>query len=201
MLTAMNDPGTLLAETRRQTGLSLRELAHLADVSFTTVARIESGAIDPTVGTLRRIMEAAGYNLRLVTEASPRQRPTLADLARATMATPSGERPDWTRLRALLDYLALHPDDVWRAITPRPQPTSRLMGALLAAITEKLADDHGLPRPGWTRTAPKMKPDWTAPGTARMRAEQRARTPHQLLERGLVIDERSLWRQRETVGA
>jgi hypothetical protein len=89
----------------------------------------------------------------------------------------------------------------WRfAITPRPHPRSRLMDALLAAIAEKLADDNGLPRPGWTRTAPKMRPEWVAPGTPRMQAEYRRRAPRQLLERGLVIDGQSLWRDRATVG-
>jgi hypothetical protein len=39
-----------------------------------------------------------------------------------------------------------------------------------------------------------------AAGTPRMRAEPRARAPHQLLDRGFSIDERSLWRGRETVG-
>jgi hypothetical protein len=76
-----------------------------------------------------------------------------------------------------------------------------LTKALLAGIAEKLADDHGLVRPGWTWTAPKMSPEWELPGTPRMRAERRAHAPKQLLDRGLVIDESSLWRDRESVGA
>jgi len=76
-----------------------------------------------------------------------------------------------------------------------------MMDALLAGMAEKLADDHGLRRPGWTRTAPKMKPEWVASGTPRMREEQRKHAPRQLLDRGLVIDERSLWRDREVTGA
>ena len=196
----MEEARTIVAEARHAAGLSIRELARLADISFTTISRIESGESDPTVGMLRRIVEAAGRSLRLSAEPSPQPRRTLADLSSAFTQTPTGERPDWTPLRAFLDHLALHPQEVARAITPRPHTTSRLMDALLAGIAEKLADDHGLPRPGWTRTAPKMKPAWTAPGTPRMREEQRERAPSQLLDRGLVIDERSLWRDRETVG-
>jgi hypothetical protein len=74
------------------------------------------------------------------------------------------------------------------------------MDALLAGIAEKLADDNQLPRPGWTHTAPKMRPEWTPPGTPRMRDQYRESAPRQLLERGLLIDESSLWRDRATVG-
>jgi transcriptional regulator with XRE-family HTH domain len=199
-LTSMEEAQSVVAEARAASGLSIRELASLAGVSFTTVARIESGDVDPGVRTLRKILSAAGLDLRLTTEPSKSRRATLASLADAVTTGPTGERPDWTRLRALLDRLALEPEQVQAAITPRPHPRSHLMDALLAGIAEKLADDYGLPRPGWTRNAPKMRPEWVAPGTPRMHAEFRRRAPKQLLERGLVIDEQSLWRDRSTVG-
>lgn len=182
-------------------GLSIRELARLADVSFTTVSRIESGEVDPTLGTLMKIVAAAGCDLHVATEPALQRPIRLADLADAVTHTTSGDRPDWTRLRSFLDHLALNPDQVGAAITQRPRPASRLMDALLAGIAEKLADDNGLARPGWARTAPKMKPPWSAPGTARMQDQQRRRAPQQLLERGLNIDEQSLWRDRRTVDA
>jgi transcriptional regulator with XRE-family HTH domain len=198
-ITPMEIASSLVAEARHEAGASLRELARLAGVSFTTISRIEAGDIDPTVGMLRRILAAAGRDLRLATDPLPTRR-SLAELANAVSNSPSGERPDWTRLRALLDYLALHPDEVSHAISSQPHTDSRLMKALLAGIAEKLADDHGLLTPGWTWTAPKIKPEWSLPGTPRMRANQRANTPRQLLKRGLVIDETSLWRDRKTVG-
>jgi len=196
MLTPMDQAQTLVATARREAGLSLRELARLADVSFTTISRIELGEMDPTVGTLHQIIEATGSTLHLSSEPSPRKHPALSDLADAV----TRERPDWTSLRSFLDYLARHPEAVAAAITQRPRTSTRLMAALLAGIAEKLADDHGLPRPGWTHTVPKMRPEWSPPGTPRMRDEYRRRTPPQLLDRGLVIDESSLWRDRTTVG-
>ena len=59
----MEEAQTLVAEARRAAGLSLRELARLAGVSFTTISRIEAAEMDPTLGTLRRILEAAGSGL------------------------------------------------------------------------------------------------------------------------------------------
>jgi transcriptional regulator with XRE-family HTH domain len=200
-LTTMETAQSLVGQARYEAGLSLRELAHLAGVSFTTISRIEGGDTDPTVEMLRRILAGAGQTLVMTTEPAARAGVSLAALAEAFNVGPAGERPDWTRLRAFTDHLALHPDEVPGAIAQQPHAESRLMRALLAGMAEKIADDHGLPRPGWTRTAPKMKPDWELPGTPRMRAERRGHAPRQLLDRGLVIDEASLWRDRESVGA
>lgn len=43
----------------------MRELARRAGTSHATLARYESGDIDPRVGTLVRIVEACGYELRI----------------------------------------------------------------------------------------------------------------------------------------
>lgn len=48
--------------------MSQRRLAALAGVPQSTVSRIESGAIDPRVGTLTRLLRSCGYEL----EARPR---------------------------------------------------------------------------------------------------------------------------------
>src|SRR5438067_12831389 len=108
----------IAAEARSASGLSIRELGRLAGVSFTTVARIQSGDIDPTVETLRKIVAATGRDLRITTEPSKSRRAALAALADAVTSSSGGERPDWTRLRALLDHLARDPDQVAAAITP-----------------------------------------------------------------------------------
>lgn len=196
----MVDAGTLLAEARQSAGLSLRELAKLAEVSFTTIRRIETGEMDPTVGMLRRVLSAAGAELEMTTKPAAHRRAALAALADKYHENARGERPDWTALRAFVDHLSLHPDETASAIAAQPHTPSRLMRALLAGIAEKLADDAGLPRPGWTWTAPRLSPEWELPGTPRMRAQRRARAPQQLLDRGVVIDESSLWRDRATVG-
>jgi DNA-binding XRE family transcriptional regulator len=55
-------------------GLSLRAMAEKADVSYTTTARIEAGRLDPSTGTLRRLLRAIGQDLvldRAPTEAVP----------------------------------------------------------------------------------------------------------------------------------
>ena len=202
MLSAMESPAGLLRDARQSAGLSARALARLAQVPSSTVLRIESGKVDPTVGMLQRLLEAAGQDLHLrPTRMSPSQRgPVLAELADAWVGSPDGH-PDWTKLRSFLDDLSLHPDRVETAIIRRPAKSpSPVLETLLAGIAEKLADDAGLGRPAWTRRTPGLREEWSPFGSPRMRARWRSAAPAQLLERGLVIDGPSLWRDPETVG-
>lgn len=53
----------MLREARRRADLSQRELAARAGVPQSTVARIETGVIDPKASTLRRILRACGADI------------------------------------------------------------------------------------------------------------------------------------------
>lgn len=55
------DPSTLLRRAREAAGLSQRELARRAGTAQSVVARIELGESSPTVRTLNRLLEAAGF--------------------------------------------------------------------------------------------------------------------------------------------
>lgn len=57
--------GALLRTTRLRAGLSQRELAARAATSQSVVQRVERGSVDPSFGTLSRLLAAAGYELRL----------------------------------------------------------------------------------------------------------------------------------------
>lgn len=198
----MEDIATLLREARSAAGLSARALAIRAGVSTTTVTRIERGDMDPTVGMLRRLLEAAGHAVTITIRST--ERPLeLADLTDAWATGPAGDRPDWTRLRAFLDSLALHPSRTAEAIECRPKPSgSAMVDALLAAIADKLADDTGLPRPSWTAArSRRLHPAWETPGTPRMQDAALAQTPSQLVEHGIIASADSLWRVLEPTGA
>lgn len=55
----------ILRQARGAAGLSQRELAALADVPQPSIARIESGASQPTLETLLLLCNAAGHDLEL----------------------------------------------------------------------------------------------------------------------------------------
>jgi transcriptional regulator with XRE-family HTH domain len=56
----------LLRHARRRAGLTQVELARLAGVPQSTVGRIETNRINPTLGTMRLLLNAAGQDLELV---------------------------------------------------------------------------------------------------------------------------------------
>jgi transcriptional regulator with XRE-family HTH domain len=203
MLSLMETAANLISEARSAARLSARALARLAGVPPSTVLRIEAGQVDPTVGMLRRLLDAASHDLKIGSSKRPASArgPVLAELADAWSEKPDGH-PDWTRLKGFLDHLAQHPQRTEVAILRRPpMAPSPVLDTLLGGIAEKLADDAGLRRPAWTRRTPPLHGEWAPFGTPRLVAQWRSSTPAQLLHRGLVIDEASLWRNPETIGA
>jgi transcriptional regulator with XRE-family HTH domain len=199
----MDTARTLVRSAREGARLSQRELARLAGVPPTTVNRVESGQTDATFGMLVRLLDAAGHEMKISTRprGSSARGPRLADLATAWSEQRTGS-PDWTRLRAFLDYLTLHPEGAGPAISARPPSSpSPILDTMLAGIAEKIADDAGLPRPAWTRRVPRLESDWSEDGTPRMIKRWREATPPQLLARGLIVDGDSLWRDRRLSAA
>jgi len=205
--TNVNEAAALIKDARARAGLSTRAMAQRAGVTASTVSRVESGLMDPTLGTLQKLMAAVGCELVIYPRrsgsstsraAAAPSTPALADLHDAWRSTPQGVRPDWTRIRAFLDYLALHPELVAEAIKAPPRRTrSQLMNALLAGIADKLADDSGVTRPSWTRAAGALTRRWYSPGTPRMRQKAREEAPRQLMARNIAIREDSLWRPQQ----
>ena len=54
----MDDIGLRLQNLRNQQGLSQRKLARTAGVSNATISLIEHGRTDPSMGLLKRILDA-----------------------------------------------------------------------------------------------------------------------------------------------
>lgn len=197
MLTAM-EVAEVITRAKGSSEVSVRALAASAGVAGTTITRIQGGVVDPTLHTVEQILEAAGFELRLnVVRRGGERTPRLGDLSDAWSLGRGRIRPDWTRWRALLDHLALHPEHIAEAIYVPPLPAgSRIIDALLAGVADKVADDAGLPRPSWTALAPVLD----EPYEPMVRRGVQLEVPEQLAERGLMIDTESLWRDRRTVG-
>ncbi len=69
----------LLRSARRRAGLTQQQVADRARTSQSAVSAIESGAKEPTVATLQRLLAAADARLAL----APGEQRTLQDRARA----------------------------------------------------------------------------------------------------------------------
>ncbi|MCX6540982.1 MAG: helix-turn-helix transcriptional regulator, partial [Actinobacteria bacterium] len=180
---------------RAEAGLSQRALSSRAGCTRSTIARIESGEMDPTVTMLARITAAAGRRLNLSATESP-HRHSLAAIAVGATAEGKSEVP-WTQLRGLLDWVHLHVEYSDIAIGDPPTRThNEQLDNLLAAVAEKIADDRGMSRPAWTHDVPRLSDSWVAPGTPRMQAREAAHAPAQFLDRNILIAEENLWRHR-----
>jgi transcriptional regulator with XRE-family HTH domain len=56
---------TLIREARRRAGLSQGDLATLSRTSQPAIARLERGSGNPTLATLQRLVNAAGFEVRI----------------------------------------------------------------------------------------------------------------------------------------
>jgi transcriptional regulator with XRE-family HTH domain len=66
-VTNLADVGEMLKQARSDAGLSQKDLAERAGVARTTLARMETLARgDMSVAVLVRLLEAAGYDLRVI---------------------------------------------------------------------------------------------------------------------------------------
>jgi transcriptional regulator with XRE-family HTH domain len=197
----MTSPGILIRRERERLGLSTRDLATLAEVSYPTISRIEHGHEQPRWDTLQRIARALGKTINLGLD--DEQLTRIAELADTGVPDAVGDlQPDWTRLRGFVDRLRLHPELTAAAIvTAPPASGSSLIDNLLAAIAEKLADDVGIRRPNWTMQIPPMETPWVAPGTPRMNAASAAATPPRFAARNIVLPASAIWRDRHSVPA
>jgi hypothetical protein len=90
------------------------------------------------------------------------------------------------------------PDSASTAIRAMPSPSgSAFFDSLLAGIAEKIADDHRVRRPAWTKRVEPPADRRIGFGTARVSAAAEASTPPQLERRGIDIPTTILWRSRD----
>lgn len=121
----------IVKQAREAAGLNKNQLAALAGVPASTVSRIESGAIDPTLGMLDRLLRAAGYvpNIELARGSDP----IVAACARVILTGQEFEALNNTEISSRLDQVAkswiaqrfLNPD---RTLSAAPRELAREAG-------------------------------------------------------------------------
>lgn len=85
LLTSPTVAGSLVLQARLRMKLTQRQLAEKAGTAQSTVAAYERGTKDPTMGSLLRLLRAAGFDLRMRLEPHDDHDETLAAW-RATLA-------------------------------------------------------------------------------------------------------------------
>lgn len=144
-----------MRQARRQSALPMRVVAARAGVPVSTVSRVESGRVDPTVGMLHRLVAATGQRLILGTTPDDAAPPpeTVGEVSARWRRSAARGPADWACLRSLATYLADHPERVDAAVRRPPPPSgSAMLDDVLAGVAGELAAQAGLPRPTWTRS-------------------------------------------------
>lgn len=192
-LRVMSRAAALVHSARTTAGLTVRSLAAGAGVSASTVSRIEAGTMDPTMGMLERLLDAAGHSMDI--DLNSDMGVPIASLADAWRSSSRGDVIDWTRLRAFVDYLNLHPARIPVCTMNAPNPSgSPLLDNLLAGIAETQCDEAGFPRPRWTSNVSALETPWSLSTTPQLHALAVHTTPSALANRGITLSRSSLWR-------
>jgi transcriptional regulator with XRE-family HTH domain len=185
----------LVRTTRAEAGLSVRALAEAAGVAASTVHRIERGELQPTVQTLRHILEAAGMLLRV--EPEPDASVSIVGLARSIRADLARGDETWVvRRTAELAHRFDHADPAarHRMVTAEPPTTGEpRWDAFLAALAEWLSVRAGVPAPGWVRHADRyLRRGWWVTPMRSMQAWEYAGSPASFRNHGVYLHRDSL---------
>lgn len=181
---------TLLRQVRHGAGLSLRALARNAGTAPSRLSEISTGRHDPGVGTLERVVRAAGYQLAVLPTSAPSAATVAVDIIdhAADRDADAAEEYAFRALLSLSDGLeAAEPAvRVALSVTPAPPTGDQRIDAALAGIVEHHLGD-GLPVPAWVKDSSRyLDVPWTPDPYAS--ATVADHTPAALREHGVLLD-------------
>lgn len=184
----------LVRRTRAEAGLSVRALA-AAGVAASTVHRIEKSELEPTVDTLRRILQAAGMLLRIEPELD--YGASLVGLARSIREDIASNDCTWPIRKAaelVTRFRHADPEGRHRMITAEPPSTGdQRWDAFVAAVAEWLAVQHGLEAPAWVYHYNRyLRRGWWITPMTSLRAWEYAGSPASFKNRGVYVHRESL---------
>jgi transcriptional regulator with XRE-family HTH domain len=185
----MIDATDLITRHRRAAGLSQRELARRAGTSSATLHRYEKGLVDPTTGTLNRILRACLPRRRRWGSASELGHALVRELRAGDKASA------WRFVAEFLDDDQGADDSEFALVVadaPMQEGEPRA-DALVAALVEYLSTNRGLVPPSWTQPALEVVPWWFVAGE-RFHALALRESPPSFARRGIFVTNGALER-------
>lgn len=183
----------VLRRVRDAAGLTQAQMGRLAATSQSAIAAYESGARQPTLPVLARMVEAAGHVLQVGVQPDPALF-RIGDLARQLRAVPEDEG---RRLRLVFEFLRAAADDghaLELLVAAEPEPTGDARyDALLAAATEDLCVRAGIAPPAWVHQESRfLDRAWWVSDLPSARAQALVHAPASYRRRGVMIDRHDL---------
>lgn len=191
----MVKPADLVRAVRAESSLSVRALADAAGVAASTVHRIEQDDLEPTVATLRQIVEAAGQ--RLTVEARLDHAASIVGLALSIQPdVVAGDYIGPVRRAAELAgrFGTADRETRHRMIAAKPPATGDVRwDAFVAGLAEWLAVRAGLPAPAWVGDNDRyLRRGWWVTPMESMHAWEYAGSPASFQNRGVYLHRESL---------
>ncbi len=182
-----------MRNSRRGAQLTQAEVAERAGTSQSAVSAYESGAKEPNLRTLRRLLEACGHTLQLDSRPVTRRgASSLADLAPA-IADDFARGDEPAGLRSVFgfadDFRGSSRAGQVALITPEPPLTGDpRVDAVLAGEAEFFAREAGILTPRWVEGPQRfVEPWWFVASRPAFHAYTLANTPAVFARHGVFI--------------
>ena len=177
---------------RQAKGLSQAAVARRIGTSQSWVARMESGRVDPGLGSVHRYLEAVGGRLELrpTPEARNFSPMTLAEVARrGRQHVSDGEHMLRLCLQFIDDFREAESEVRPSLVETPPRSTGDARwDAFLAALAEHLAYHHRLPIPRWTaREGTVLRRWWFLSDLPSVKAASLAESPGAFRRWGIFV--------------
>lgn len=182
----------ILKCARRNAGLSQAQLARLADTSQSAIAAYETGAREPTVPVLERMIRASGHRLDLGIEADP-QLFRLTDLS-GRIREATGDAQRWRLVFEFLRSAAEDGHPLMLLVAGEPELTGDArFDALLAAIAEDLCVRARIVPPAWVHGRNRfLDRFWWVSDLPSARSRALVHAPASYRRRGVLLDRHDL---------
>lgn len=188
------DAAVVIRTARRKAGLTQQELANRAATTQSAVAAYESGAKQPSMTTLNRLVAAA--DLSVAWALNPARSPVHLTVEAIARSLHSGREAEALRMAAdlLTGLTAMEPADVARAIDSDPGSIGDdRWDALIAGLVERAAHTAGVRTPLWTAAPSRFLDRWWFLTPYRsLHPSAMVETPAELANRGVFVTESSL---------
>lgn len=174
-------------KAREGHGLSQRNLAKRAGVSFRTVQLLESGQWDPKLSTLRGVARALGYPEDVVEDRLARLAEEDPDSVPIFTERLSREEHAWKIwLFNFVDRFRAKPEA--RLIDgPPSSAASEKIRALTASTVETLCRERAWAPPDWCRGVPSLKEPWFPSEIENLKASALMESPADFRKRNIFV--------------
>ena len=187
------DTATLLRDARREAALTQADLARRARTAQSAVAAYETGARNPSLATLERLLGACDHDVDLIVR--PRMRrgaAPLADLA-TTIREDLAAGEEQNAIRLLFGFAddfrgSSRPGRSALVAAEPPSTGDPRFDAVLAATGEFFAAEGGIAVPGWVDGPDRfVEPWWFVASRPALHAYTLAHTPAAFARHGVFI--------------